>query len=596
LFSGVVAVSAKASSGASSQSITHLSLVGASRLNPTSSSSSSAPTNGTSSEVGQSPPVLIAHSGLQATRQPAVNVPSSPGNPLATSSPGFFGFNGLSHLDQRLAGTGPYTNTQFSLEPPDQGLCVGNGFVLETVNTALVVYDSSGNRLTGVAAINQFLGLSPEIIRSVPPVFGDFASDPRCYFDSGTNRFFFSVVEIDRNSSTGALGPRAHQFIAVTQSGDPTGTWNIFVLDVTDDGLDGTPSHPNCPCFGDQPLIGADANGFYVSTNEFPLADLNSGANFFNGAQIYAMSKSDLAAGVLPTVVQFNLGTIPTPDVGGIWFSVQPATSPPGGAFVTNTELFMSILDFSGTFDNRLAVWGLTGTNTLSSAAPTLTLSVSVIASEAYGVPPNAQQKPGPIPLGTVIIPQLLGGKTEKLELLSTGDDRMQQVVYANGMLWAGLTTAIKTHNGPVRAGIAFFIVTPSFSGGALTAAMTNQGYVAVNQEYLIYPSIGVNTLGQGIMTFTLVGPDFFPSAAYAPVDAVNGVGAVHIAGPGALPEDGFTGYHFFGSPDRSARWGDYSAAVAASDGSIWVAAEYIPNAPRTLLANWRTFVSHVTP
>jgi hypothetical protein len=60
----------------------------------------------------------------------------------------------------------------------------------------------------------------------------------------------------------------------------------------------GRPSHAGCPCFGDQPLIGADTNGFYVSTNEFPI----SGPGF-NGAQIYAMSKSALAAGTLPPVV-----------------------------------------------------------------------------------------------------------------------------------------------------------------------------------------------------------------------------------------------------------------------------------------------------
>ncbi|GAC1393612.1 MAG: hypothetical protein NVS4B11_22670 [Ktedonobacteraceae bacterium] len=36
-------------------------------------------------------------------------------------------------------------------------------------------------------------------------------------------------------------------------------------------------------------MIGADANGFYVTTNEFPI----TGAGF-NGAQIYAFSKAAL--------------------------------------------------------------------------------------------------------------------------------------------------------------------------------------------------------------------------------------------------------------------------------------------------------------
>src|SRR5437868_4752704 len=34
-------------------------------------------------------------------------------------------FNGLTHRDQRFAGTGLYANTQFSTEPPDEGLAAG---------------------------------------------------------------------------------------------------------------------------------------------------------------------------------------------------------------------------------------------------------------------------------------------------------------------------------------------------------------------------------------------------------------------------------------------------------------------------------------
>jgi len=96
-------------------------------------------------------------------------------------------------------------------------------------------------------------------------------------------------------------------------------------------------------------------------------------------------------------------------------------------------------------------------------------------------------------------------------------------------------------------------------------------------------------------MTFTLVGPDYFPSAAYARLDVANGDGDVHIAAPGAGPEDGFSGYQAFGW-NRVARWGDYSAAVADENGSIWIATEYIPALPRTALANWGTFVGQVSP
>src|SRR5207253_272258 len=158
--------------------------------------------------------------------------------------------------------------------------------------------------------------------------------DPKCYFDSATGAWFLTELEIDRNSASGAFGQRGHELLAVTS--DPTGTWNLFTFDSTDDGTNGTPSHANCPCLGDQPLIGADANGFYISTNEFPIH-----TNGFNGAQVYAMSKSALAAGTPPPVVHINAGAIPTPDLGGVWYSIQPATSPHGEE-ASGSEYFLS--------------------------------------------------------------------------------------------------------------------------------------------------------------------------------------------------------------------------------------------------------------
>ena len=68
------------------------------------------------------------------------------------------------------------------------------------------------------------------------------------------------------------------------------------------------------------------------------------------------------------------------------------------------------------------------------------------------------------------------------------------------------------------------------------------------------------------------------------------------MIGDGVGPADGFTGDPAQGAPDNVERWGDYSAAVADSSGHIWLATEYIPNGPRTVLANWGTFVMRVSP
>ena len=524
---------------------------------------------------------LVPRTGTNLARVPADHVPTPAGNAVAASNPGATGFNGISHKDQRRADNG----NAFSLEPPDQALCVGGGVVLESVNLAVRAFSTTGAPLTATQSLNTFFGLSPAIMRPPNPLsFGTFLSDPKCYFDPSQSRWYLTVLGIDRVPSTGAFTGKTEVFIAVSKTGSPvTGGWFIYKLDTTDDGTNGTPSHNGCPCLGDQPLIGADATGFYVSTNEFPLF-----VNGFNGAEVYAMSKAALAAGTLPTVVHFHEPTL----AEGFAYSVQPATTPPGGTYASGnggTEYFLSALDFNGTLDDRIAVWAMTNTSSLTKKNPSVALTNAVIDSEVYGQPPDAQQRPGATPLGDLV--------NGKLEFLAGNDDRMNQTVWAAGQLWSGVNTVVKTPNGPTRVGIAWFAVTPSVSSsGQAGGTVSQQGYVSVNQESVLFPSIGVNASGGAVMTFTLVGPDFYPSAGYTVIGA-NGAGDVHILGAGAGPEDGFTGYPAFNpSFSRTARWGDYSAAVAAADGSIWTAVEYIPNAPRTVNANWGTFVGNVVP
>ena len=51
-------------------------------------------------------------------------------------------FSGLNHYQQRYSRGG----NQFSLEPPDQGLCVGNGYVVEATNDVRVPQTQTRSR------------------------------------------------------------------------------------------------------------------------------------------------------------------------------------------------------------------------------------------------------------------------------------------------------------------------------------------------------------------------------------------------------------------------------------------------------------------
>src|SRR4029077_14247931 len=115
---------------------------------------------------------------------------------------------------------------------------------------------------------------------------------------------------------------------------NPTGGWHIYRIDVTNEGTN-TGGVNAGPFLGDYPHIGADSNGVYLTTNAYPWLH-----NGFAGAQIYALSKADLAAGnANVTMVHIDTsGTVNAPSDAGATqpgFTVWPATSPGSGSFET---------------------------------------------------------------------------------------------------------------------------------------------------------------------------------------------------------------------------------------------------------------------
>ncbi len=526
-------------------------------------------------------------------RSAALQPPSPAGTQTVNSIGAATGFNGISHIDQRNAGTGIYTSTNNNIEPPDQALCAGDGFVVEVINDALAVYDENGNTVTAVTALNQFYNLVPFFNR-VTGFVGDDVSDPKCYYDPVGQRFIQTILEVDSPGNFGQPpANRTHLLIAVSQTSDPTGSWNLFTIDSSDDGLNGTPAHTACPCLPDQPLLGANEDGVFIDTNELQ----NNASMFFNGVQMYALGRASLEGSTSSVgFVHLDLGPVPTGDANlPMWGSIQPSTALDPGS---GTELLMSggpddIFQSTASLDNRIAVWSLTGTGSLNSATPSVALRHVVLASQTYGVPQNtgATQKEGPTPLRDLLNQQF--NDNDPLEAINSNDSRMRsQVTDLHGILYGATNTTVTSATGPPRIGIAYFVVSAIGTPSGVVAAIVHQGYLAADGENVLYPSIAVSRHGLGAMSFTLSGPDFFPSAAYVRFDLVQPVGPIHVAEAGAAPEDGFSGYNFFQEPVPGvARWGDYSAAVFADD-AVWMGNEFIPSTPRSLLADWGTFIT----
>jgi hypothetical protein len=451
---------------------------------------------------------LPAHTFSATEQVPRAAGATAPRGAAATPS-ALSNFNGTSSRDSQ------FTNYNLEFEPPDQGLCAGNGFVLEPVNSAYRIFRASGKTLRGPFNVNDLYNVGGK----------EFTSDPRCWYDPATTTWFSTILFLNDAGTVGSL------LIAVRHAKDPLGLWNEYSIDSTDPGGRG------CPCFGDQPRIGIDQHNLYVTADEFSILGPQ-----FNGAELWVIDKAGLVAGK-PTVRFAHFGNLRI--AGHSTLAPQPALS----TVQSRAEFMLSSLDFSNKGDNRLGVWAVTNRTAFASGGVPRLSSV-VIKSEQYANPPPVPQKGSP-------------------SKLNQGDDRMQQTEFAADAIWGETNTAVQpAGDSTVRAGAAWFQVQPRLAGGVVTGAkIVRQGYVAARGQNLIYPAVQPDAAGNAAVVFTESNATEFPSAAYALLKAgASNFGRPIVAAKGAGP--------YF---RHSTRWGDYSFAVPGASDSAWLSTEYVP-------------------
>lgn len=512
-------------------------------------------------------------------------------------------WQGSNQFDNRYADQG----NQFSVEPPDQGLCVGGGYVMETINSVMQVFREDGTPLLrGQAGIphggkvglapNQVFGYPPTFVRPAGP-FGPFPTDPSCYYDQAAHRWFQISLGLAQDPTTGAFTGDNGLDVAVTTGANPLGRWNRWFIPMQNDGTDGTMNH-HCdlgPCIGDYPHIGADENGIYITTNEYSFFGED-----YNGVQLYALSKSDLVNGVHdPAHLAFPNLTVP--ELSQKAFTLRGAQSTPysfepaGGG----TEYFLSSTAGDGSEtgnptggSDRLVVWALSDTSSLNHSSADPVLRHTVVKTIPYVLPAMALQADGPTPLlrcinlGKKCVGDPRPFKQEGPYPLDALDTRMMSSYFQDGLLWGTVGTGLKGPGGsdygpdnnfapdPLnqKAGVAYFAIRPTWGSG-LHASVEAQGYFGVDDGNLIMPSLAMGNGDHGVIGATLVGPNDDPSAAYVHVSVNHAPTAVSVAGKGKGPSDGFTGTFEGGFRPR---WGDYGYAVPGAHGSVWLAAENV--------------------
>lgn len=264
------------------------------------------------------------------------------------------------------------------------------------------------------------------------------------------------VLTLDVDPVSGdLLGPNFLD-IAVSRSKNPTGHWNLYLIDATNDGSNGTVDH-DCPgpsagstgpCLGDYPHIGLDANGFFITTNEYAFLDPNEQ---FMGVQITAMSKSDLAEGVAN--VPFEMfENLQVPERSQVGFTLRAANAPGtewstskhGTVFFASGMVGIESGNPSPDYD-AITFWALSNTASLDSAGSDLKLQHRVTASSGFS-------------LGTAV---------------EVGSEDL--------------------------AGIMYGALEPFFKKGKLKGRVEMQEYLAVEGNNVIMPAAGLDADGRGL-------------------------------------------------------------------------------------------------
>jgi hypothetical protein len=555
-----------------------------------------------------------AAGSLNAAPDPTPMIPTVRCQPLgagcasiSTSAGGAKGAKGLNAVDSASLATNPLGD----IEPADQGLCAGNGYVVETNNIGeILVFNTALKRQSAPIPLDTVMGLTSRAWSS--------GGDPSCEYDSsnGGHWFFTEIVSKNPEASGGAfkgcfagVANECSEGIAVSQGSSPFGPYNVYYLNA-----DYNPAEPGYPSLlNDFAKIGVTRDAFLLFYDEFPLvANLPGfGGGIFNGAQEFAFDKNALEQGRPVTlsngrpnpnfnVAHENMGLLPTPDgncdgsAGGAagvtcWVAVIPAQPADAGQYDNHnggTGFMMGALDFTSfagvpsVGDNRMAVWDWTGLSNLNSSGCGTCRGVNFGGELFTGTNPYynpetpfgvgflGPQKAGPIPLAEQCTTPAVGAASQPCPEggIETNGDFFTQVSQAQGQLWSSMSTEVNQTFGTsseIHAGAVYWVVDTGSFDTTGQFMITNQGYVSAAHEDLEMPAMaaeGTGGNGNAIMDFTLngnggpTGADkggFYPSTAYGRLTA-SSLGLtgskINIADLGKSPQDGFTEYAPFPS------------------------------------------------
>jgi len=402
--------------------------------------------------------------------------------------------------------------------PPDTDGDVGPNNYFQVVNIRYAIYDKNGNKLIGPSN-------NSSIFTGLPNNSND--GDAVVLYDQKADRWLFSQFSLPNYPN-----PPCYQMVAISQTGDPTGSWYRYQFTFSYD-------------IDDYPKISVWRDGYYMSIRGF------NGGTQHN--MIVAMDRTNMIAGS-PTA---SMVMLPIPAEGNLPADCD-SDFPPDGTpcpvcYLTNgSSAAIHLFDFH-------VDWDSTANSTL-----TLNTTIPIAPFSSWGWTQHD-------------IPQK--GTSMKVDAFSRKFIMFRMPFRKFSDHWSMLLNTTVQLSGP-GSGIRWMEVRNTGSGWSLY----QEGTYAPDENYRWMGSIAMDSIGNVALGYSISSSSLYPSIRYTGRMSSDPLGVMTIAERGIINGGG-------SQTDNRGRWGDYSAMVADPTvfGKFWYTQEYYST---TSSANWKTRIA----
>ncbi len=448
------------------------------------------------------------------------NAGVQPSGDTDVTDPGLQTWFGNSPADTTIANFEGVNNI-FGGVPPDTDGDVGPNHYFQVVNVHYAIYNKSGVKLLGPST-------NSSIFSGMPNNSND--GDAIVLYDEVADRWIFSQFSLPNYPN----GP-FYEMIAVSQTGDPTGSWYRYQFQFSD--------------MPDYPKLAVWPDGIYMTANRFGSGSLN-----YKGVGVYAFNRTKMYAGQSnPEMITFQLNAsnnawrmLPS-DCDGEY---PPAGTPNYVAYHNDGPDQIVIYEFHADFVNTAS-----STFTLSN-----TLTVSSFNGNHSGIPQKGT---------SVKLDPFAGTFMHRLPFRKFNDH------------WSMVGCAT-VNVGSGVAGIRWYELRKTTT---TDWTIHQSGTYSPDSHCRWMCSIAMDSSGNIAVGYSISSADMYPSIRYTGRMNTDPLGQMTIAEGGIINGGGSQTNTWSGNPSR---WGDYAAmAVDPVDpATFWYTNEYYQT---TSQSNWKT-------